>query len=91
LNYKVYPTQLFEAAVLGLIFLLLITRQKRPHFRGEIFLAYLFLYAGARYFLEYLRGDVLPVFLGLTFAQLVSLIFIAAVPIFWLILRKGPK
>jgi phosphatidylglycerol:prolipoprotein diacylglycerol transferase len=73
---KVYPTQLFSSAGLLIIFFFLLFFQSRRSFKGEIISLYLILYGIFRFFIEFLRGDLLPVFHGLTSTQLVSIIFV---------------
>ncbi|MDG5492551.1 prolipoprotein diacylglyceryl transferase [Psychroserpens sp. SPM9] len=55
--HKVHPTQLYEAAFLLLVFLLLNRRYKTKHFHGEVFSLYLFCYAVGRFIIEFFRGD----------------------------------
>jgi phosphatidylglycerol---prolipoprotein diacylglyceryl transferase len=57
LDVKVYPVQLFESAATLVIFGILLWRFRRKKHDGEIFLLYLTLYAVARFFLEFYRGD----------------------------------
>ena len=57
LGVPLYPVQLFESAVCFAIFGFLIWRYGHKRRDGEIFLLYLVLYAVARFFLEFLRGD----------------------------------
>ncbi len=57
LGVKVYPVQLFESAATLIIFAILLWQFRRKTRDGQIFLLYLTLYAVARFFLEFLRGD----------------------------------
>lgn len=57
LGVRIYPTQVFESLATLAIFAFLIWRYPRKSRDGEIFLLYLTLYAVARFFLEFLRGD----------------------------------
>lgn len=70
---KCYPTQLFEAAALILIFILVLLF-------SEKFMVYLFSYATARFFIEFFRGDdrgyLMPV---LSPAQIISIIIIISI------------
>lgn len=72
----VFPTQLFEAA--GLLFLyILLRRLQRPSVLarpGRIFGVYLLGYAALRFGLEFLRGDQHRGWAGLTLPQLISLL-----------------
>ena len=57
LGIPLYPTQIYESLATFLIFALLLWRYSRKSRDGEIFVLYLALYAVARFFLEFLRGD----------------------------------
>lgn len=57
LGVKVYPVQLFESAATFIIFGILLWQFRRKTRDGQIFLLYLTLYAVARFFLEFYRGD----------------------------------
>ena len=57
LNVRIYPTQIFESLATFLIFGILLWQYRRKSFDGQIFIIYLSLYAVARFFLEFLRGD----------------------------------
>jgi phosphatidylglycerol:prolipoprotein diacylglycerol transferase len=57
LGIPLHPTQLYESLATFLIFALLLWRYSRKSRDGEIFVLYLALYAVARFFLEFLRGD----------------------------------
>ena len=57
LGIPLHPTQLYESAVSLLIFGILIWWSRRKSYDGQLFVLYLALYAVARFFLEFLRGD----------------------------------
>ncbi len=77
------PTQILSAGLLFLIFIILIIKQNRLRFPGEIFLLYCILYSMKRFAVEFFRGDNPKIFFGLTISQLVSIgIFVAVVFIF---------
>jgi phosphatidylglycerol---prolipoprotein diacylglyceryl transferase len=57
LNVPVHPVQLYESALALMIFGFLIWKFRRKAYDGQIFVLYLGLYAVARFFLEFLRGD----------------------------------
>jgi phosphatidylglycerol:prolipoprotein diacylglycerol transferase len=57
LGIPLYPTQLFESLASLSIFAFLLWRYSRKSRDGEIFVLYLALYAVARFFIEFLRGD----------------------------------
>ncbi len=88
----VYPTQLFEAASVLVIFAVLLLLRGRRKFYGEQ-TALLFLFYGvARFAIEFLRGDHERSFAGLTAAQVFSLaIFSAAVAGLVILRTKRPQ
>jgi phosphatidylglycerol:prolipoprotein diacylglycerol transferase len=57
LDVALHPTQLYESAAALLLFLLLLWLSKRKRFHGQIALVYLFVYAAARFVIEFYRGD----------------------------------
>lgn len=67
-----YPTQIFSALALLLIFAILRTWQKKRRFNGEIFLGYGLLYSVKRFSVEFFRGDNPKILHGLTISQLIS-------------------
>lgn len=79
MNYKVYPTQLFEAlflAVLLTVMLILLFKYKKENF---LILLYGFGYAVFRFMIEFIRGDERGSFLpGLTPSQWQSIILLIA-------------
>lgn len=73
----VHPTQLYEVIALLAIGMHLWHRSRRPHRRWTVWGEYLLLYGAWRFAIEFLRvkDDVLPI--GLTSAQLISLMLVA--------------
>ena len=57
LNTPLHPTQLYESLACLLIFFLLIAVAARKKFHGQVALAYVALYAIARFVIEFFRGD----------------------------------
>jgi phosphatidylglycerol---prolipoprotein diacylglyceryl transferase len=57
LGIPLHPTQLYESFATLVIFCTLLWWFPRKRRDGDIFLGYVGLYAGARFFLEFLRGD----------------------------------
>jgi phosphatidylglycerol:prolipoprotein diacylglycerol transferase len=57
LNVPLHPTQLYDAANGLAIFLLLLWKEKRKAFDGQIVSLFLLLYSSTRFFIEMLRGD----------------------------------
>ncbi len=57
LNVRIHPTQLYESVASLVIFGILLWWFRRKKHDGQVFVLYLALYAVARFFLEFLRGD----------------------------------
>ena len=57
LGVRLHPTQLYESVATLAIFAFLLLWFPRKKRDGDVFLGYLGLYAVARFFLEFLRGD----------------------------------
>jgi phosphatidylglycerol:prolipoprotein diacylglycerol transferase len=72
-----HPVQLYSSLNLLLIFIILRVFQARrtgkAQIPGRVLLLYFLLYSIARFLMEYLRGDNLPVFANLTLHQIISL------------------
>jgi len=85
LGVPLHPVQLYESAICLAIFFFLVRLARRKRFEGEIILAYSITYALARFFLEYLRGDMDRGFLFggmLSTSQFIAVIvLIIAVPL----------
>jgi phosphatidylglycerol:prolipoprotein diacylglycerol transferase len=91
LNVAIHPTELYEAAVELINFLVLLWIFKHKKFEGQVIGAYLFLYGVARFFLEFVRDD--PgrgtVFGGaMSGTQLISIFMVLAGGAIWL--RRKP-
>ena len=57
LGIRLHPSQIYESLAALTIFLFLLIYQRQKRFSGQIFLSYVSLYALARFFLEFFRGD----------------------------------
>jgi phosphatidylglycerol:prolipoprotein diacylglycerol transferase len=57
LHTPLYPMQIMEAGYILLVMLLLFFLKRHRRFYGQLFLAYLMLYAVGRFVLEFFRGD----------------------------------
>lgn len=86
-----YPTQLMESLANLCIFLVLFFLTRHKKFTGQVFIAYIILYAVMRSTLEFFRGDdvrgyVIPHWL--TTSQFISLALVAGAVASYLWLRK---
>jgi phosphatidylglycerol:prolipoprotein diacylglycerol transferase len=57
LGVRLHPVQLYESLVCLLLFVILVRLSRRKHVDGEVILVYTAVYAGARFLLEFFRGD----------------------------------
>lgn len=93
LHTALHPTQLYEAATLLGIFAALRWLWRRRSFDGQIFAAYLMLYAMARFIIEFFRGDPRGGFFfsgALSLPQTVSVLLFIAAGLFWFHHRVRP-
>jgi phosphatidylglycerol:prolipoprotein diacylglycerol transferase len=93
LGIPLYPTQLFESLASLSIFAFLLWRYSRKSRDGEIFVLYLALYAVARFFIEFLRGDEDRGFVFhhlLSTSQFIAILAFATAVWMALILRHQP-
>jgi len=98
LGVRLHPTQLYESLATLAIFGILLWRYPKKSRDGEIFLIYLTLYAVARFFLEFWRGDEDRGFLFnhlLSTSQFIAILALAAAAglalSFWGSSRKAPQ
>ncbi|NLF95895.1 MAG: prolipoprotein diacylglyceryl transferase [Candidatus Riflebacteria bacterium] len=78
-----HPTQLYESlGALAIWYLLYRLRQWRRNY-GEIFLACMASYGLLRFFIEFVRAENPVVVLGMTMAQIIGLLMIAAAFVAW--------
>jgi phosphatidylglycerol:prolipoprotein diacylglycerol transferase len=89
-SLPVYPTQLLEAGANLIICAVLLLLTRRSKFQGQLFLLYLIFYSTARFFIEFLRGDVDRgmFFNSFSVAQFISIGVIIAAIYLWTFLRK---
>lgn len=85
------PTQLYSTLLLLVIYIVLRLLQDRPHRDGQVFYAYLLLYALKRFFIEFLRADSSAVLLGLTVFQLLSIAVFFVSVVSLIIINKARK
>lgn len=86
LHQALHPTQLYESVLSAGIFFLLLWLWKRRRFPGQIFSAYLVLYAVVRFNLEFFRNDPRGPFFfenALSTPQLISLGLFLVGLLFW--------
>ncbi len=85
LYIPLHPTQLYEAAALLVIFVFLLWLWRRRSFDGQIFAAFILLYAAARFGLEFFRGDPRSKLLGglLSAPQAISIALVVLAAVFW--------
>jgi len=93
LGIPLYPTQPIMSLASLSIFAILIWRYSKKSRDGEIFLLYVVLYAMARYFIEFLRGDEDRGFVFhhlYSTSQFIAILALAAAVWMALILRRRP-
>lgn len=84
-----HPVQLYSAAAALAIFCILLALRGRNRTPGLLTVLFLLLYAAARFFLEFFRGDTPPLFAGLTLSQgICILLFLAGSFLLRLRMRK---
>lgn len=91
LDVALHPTQLYEAASIFLIFLILMFIDRNKKFDGRVFLTYLILYAIARSIIELFRGDLERGFViedMLSTSQFISLVLVLGAIYFYVKLRR---
>jgi phosphatidylglycerol:prolipoprotein diacylglycerol transferase len=88
-SLPVHPTQLYEAAAAFALCLWLNLCFKTRKFPGEVFCALGIGYACVRFPLEFLRADSPPIYLGMTFSQVTSLMIALACVLLRINLRRG--
>jgi phosphatidylglycerol:prolipoprotein diacylglycerol transferase len=80
LDTPLHPTELYESIACFLIFFVLVRLSRRKRFDGQVTLAYMFLYAVARFVIEFYRGDAVrgTVFGWLSTSQFIALLMVFA-------------
>lgn len=72
----VYPTQLFDAVGLLIIFFILKWYQNQTKIQGKVFVMYLFSAVTLRFMIEFFRGDHAETYFGLSIYQLVCIVLL---------------
>ena len=97
LHTHLYPTQLIEAILNLLNFVVLFILYKKKKFAGQVFAVYIFNYAIIRFFIEYFRGDpdrgyvfggMDQPFTSLSVPQLISIIGVLLAVILYRVFKK---
>lgn len=83
-----HPVQLYEAVFNLVIYALLILAYRRRKRNGEVLAIYCMIYPLGRFLLEFLRGDERLGWHGFSYAQIISLGFVAAGLTIWLAVSK---
>ena len=85
---RLHPTQLYSSIFLFLTFIILKRIYRKKKFDGAVFFSYLLIFSFGRFFIDFLRGDLSRVFLGMRTSQLISLgIFLIALVMRWRIIH----
>ena len=75
LGVPLHPTQLYEAGLNLVLFVILHIASQKPHKEGKILVLYVLCYAVLRFGIEFVRGDYRGGFLlGLSPSQIISLV-----------------
>ena len=90
-NVPLYPTQLFDIGINLITLLVVYLVSRKKHFKGQLFLIYIVLYAIGRIINEMFRGDESRGFLfdgWLSYSQGIAIVLILASSITWYILSR---
>ncbi|HOZ49503.1 MAG TPA: prolipoprotein diacylglyceryl transferase [Candidatus Hydrogenedentes bacterium] len=89
-SYPVHPTQLYSAAMLtGICLLLLYIRKRHNPYPGAVLPLYFVFYGVGRFGMEFLRGDHNPTHFGvLSDQQIISVLLVIAGMAAFLVLRR---
>jgi phosphatidylglycerol:prolipoprotein diacylglycerol transferase len=94
LDVPLHPTQLYESAATLVLFGLLLWLSTRKRFHGQVALAYVILYAVARFALEFYRGDAARgTVLGgwVSTSQFIAVLMVVTVALVWPYLNKKQR
>lgn len=91
-SLSVHPAQLYEAGgSLAIAAALMFALHPRKRFDGEVFIAFLGLYAVLRFLLEFVRADDRGGLLGLSTSQLIGLLVLGLCVALWVRLRQRAR
>ena len=89
----VYAVQIYSAIIFLFIFLIEWNLWKRKIFRlwapGKFFAVTLFFFGFSNFFLEFFRGDSVPIFFGFRFSQILNFLITISAVVFWIIRQKS--
>jgi phosphatidylglycerol:prolipoprotein diacylglycerol transferase len=94
IDLPLHPTQLYESLATAVIFLLVLWIARHKKFHGQVALAYVTLYAAARFGIEFFRGDAARgvVFGGaLSTSQFIALLMVAGAALFYPYLARKQR
>jgi phosphatidylglycerol:prolipoprotein diacylglycerol transferase len=94
IDLPLHPTQLYESLATAIIFLLVLWIARHKKFHGQVALAYVTLYAAARFGIEFFRGDAARgvVFGGaLSTSQFIALLMVAGAALFYPYLARKQR
>ena len=86
-----HPVQLYSAGAALTIFCILLALHKRSQTPGLLAVFFLLLYAVARFFLEFFRGDTPTLFAGLTLSQGICILLFITGSFLWVFLLRAPR
>lgn len=89
-SLPVYPVQIYESIICGILFFYFWSKYGRRRFDGQIMFESILAYALERFFMEFLRGDVSRT-LYLSVSQYIGIILIVISSWFLVISRKNYK
>ena len=92
LNTPLHPTQLYSAAMILTILVVLIIVKSRKSFDGQVFLLYIMFYSVGRAIVEIFRGDLIRGFViedYVSHSQFIAVILFCIAGYFYLKLKKG--
>jgi len=90
-SLPVHPVQLYEVAFNLVLYLFLVWAYRHRKWNGSIAAFYLLTYPFARFWLEFLRGDERMRYMGLSVAQLVSILLFISGAGLWFWSRRKTK
>ena len=80
----IHPTQLYSAAVSLVIFVFMLWLWKKEYAKGKLLFVYLAMYSVFRFLIEFIRENEI-IACGLTISQLISLIIIILISIYFIV------